>query len=67
VSVIFLLIIVSIVLAGSFLVAFWFALKKNQFEDLTTPAMRILFDDDEAYNKKNIKTNLKETGYERNK
>ena len=45
-SVIFLLIIISVVLAGGFLVAFWFALKKNQFDDLNTPAMRILFDDE---------------------
>jgi len=52
VSVIFLLIIISILLAGSFLVIFWFALKKNQFDDMDTPAMRILFDDDEIINNK---------------
>lgn len=51
-SVIFLLIIISILLAGSFLVIFWFALKKNQFDDMDTPAMRILFDDDEIINNK---------------
>jgi cbb3-type cytochrome oxidase maturation protein len=48
VSVIFLLIIISILLAGSFLVAFWFALRKNQFDDMTTPAMRILFEDEKT-------------------
>jgi cbb3-type cytochrome oxidase maturation protein len=33
-------------------VIFWFALKKNQFDDMDTPAMRILFDDDEIINNK---------------
>ncbi len=41
------LIIISVLLASSFLAVFWFALRKNQFEDMNTPAMRILFDDDE--------------------
>lgn len=54
-SVIFLLIIISILLASGFLVVFWFALRKNQFEDINTPAMRILFDDDEIKNINNLK------------
>lgn len=44
-SVIFLLIIISIVIAGGFLAAFYFAVKKDQYEDLDTPARRMLIED----------------------
>ncbi len=44
-SAIFLLIGISIVVAGGFLFAFLWAAKTGQFEDDRTPAMRILFDD----------------------
>ena len=43
-SAIFLLIAVSIVVAGGFLFAFLWAARNGQFEDDKTPAMRILFD-----------------------
>ena len=39
------LIVTSIVVAGGFLVAFLWSVKKNQFEDTVTPAYRILMDD----------------------
>jgi cbb3-type cytochrome oxidase maturation protein len=43
-GVIIILIIASIVVAGGFLAAFFWSVKKGQFEDMETPAMRILFD-----------------------
>ena len=55
-SVIILLIIVSIIVAGSFLIAFIWAVKTGQYEDKYTPSLRILFDDNEINEKKNTKT-----------
>lgn len=45
-TIIFVLIACSFVLALSFLIAFIWATKSGQFEDGYTPAIRILFDDD---------------------
>ena len=42
------LIPVALVLGGIGLVAFLWALKSGQFDDLEGPAHRILFEDDEA-------------------
>lgn len=44
-SVIFVLIIISVLVAGGFLAAFFWAVRDGQFEDDYTPAVRILFDD----------------------
>lgn len=44
-SIIYILIIISVFLAGGFLLAFRYALKQNQYEDIETPAYRILFED----------------------
>ncbi|MEL7002374.1 MAG: cbb3-type cytochrome oxidase assembly protein CcoS [Bacteroidota bacterium] len=44
-SVIFLLILTSLAVAGGFLTLFIFATKSGQFEDTTTPSIRMLFDD----------------------
>jgi cbb3-type cytochrome oxidase maturation protein len=44
-SVVIILIISSLVVAGGFLVAFLWSVKKGQFDDIKTPAMRILFED----------------------
>ena len=46
-SAIYLLIIISIIIASGFLVVFLWAVKSGQFEDSYTPSVRILFDDDE--------------------
>ena len=43
-SVIYILILVSILLAGGFLAAFIWAVKSGQFDDTHTPSIRILFD-----------------------
>jgi len=44
-SVLILLIAISILIAGGFLVAFIWSVKKGQFDDDYTPSIRILFDD----------------------
>ena len=50
---IYLLIFMGAVMAVGFLVAFFISVKNGQFDDNETPAMRILFDDDET-NEENI-------------
>jgi cbb3-type cytochrome oxidase maturation protein len=44
-SVLIILIAVSIVVAGGFLAAFIWSVKKGQFDDDYTPSVRMLFDD----------------------
>lgn len=44
-SVVFILVIVAIIMALAFLVAFIWAVKSGQYEDIYTPSVRILFDD----------------------
>ncbi len=50
-SIIILLLIVSIGIAGGFLVAFLWSVKDGQFDDIESPAERILFNNNEI-NKK---------------
>jgi cbb3-type cytochrome oxidase maturation protein len=45
VSAIFIMLPVSLLLAGIFLAAYIWSVRSGQFEDTTTPAMRILPDD----------------------
>jgi len=45
-SALFVLIGISILVAGSFLAAFLFSVKKGQFDDDYTPSVRMLFDDE---------------------
>jgi cbb3-type cytochrome oxidase maturation protein len=45
-EVIFLLIAISLLLAGSFLFLFFRAMKGGQFDDNHTPAIRILFENE---------------------
>ncbi|MBV6493983.1 MAG: hypothetical protein LDLANPLL_02007 [Turneriella sp.] len=44
----YVLLIFSLLLGVSFLVAFFWAQKNGQFEDTKTPAIRVLFDDIDA-------------------
>lgn len=44
-SVIFVLILVSMIVAGGFLTLFIWASKSGQFDDTVTPSIRMLFDD----------------------
>ncbi|MBX9851073.1 MAG: cbb3-type cytochrome oxidase assembly protein CcoS [Cytophagaceae bacterium] len=53
-SVIFILILISILIACTFLGLFIWAIKKGQFEDDYSPSVRILFEDEL---KKDLKTN----------
>jgi cbb3-type cytochrome oxidase maturation protein len=60
-SVIFLLIIFSLLLALGFLAAFIWSVKDGQYEDDFTPSVRILFEDEpDAANHSNSTTTTKE-------
>ncbi len=50
-SVIILLLIVSICIAGGFLISFLWSVKDGQFDDIESPAQRILFEN--KHNKEN--------------
>ncbi len=52
-SVIYLLISISIVVAILFFIAFVFAVKKGQYDDDYTPSVRMLFDDELILTKEN--------------
>ncbi len=45
-SVIIILVIVGIVVAGLFLLGFIWAVKSGQYDDMYSPSVRILFDND---------------------
>jgi cbb3-type cytochrome oxidase maturation protein len=45
-SVLIILIIVSVLVAGGFLIAFLWSVKSGQMEDDYTPSVRMLFDDE---------------------
>ena len=62
-SVIYILIAVSIVVAVIFFIAFIYAVKSGQYDDSYTPSVRILFDDELKKNKteKSILTNKNNT------
>ena len=58
-SVIYLMIPLAILLALIALVAFYWALNSGQFDDVETPAQRMLFDEISAVNKKVVRENNK--------
>ncbi|NND34676.1 MAG: cbb3-type cytochrome oxidase assembly protein CcoS [Saprospiraceae bacterium] len=45
-SILFVLILLSLLVAVLFLMAFFWAIRSGQYDDDYTPAMRILFDND---------------------
>ena len=51
-EVIFVLIILSLIVAAGFLLAFFWAVRNGQFDDSYTPSIRILFDDGTKMKKK---------------
>jgi cbb3-type cytochrome oxidase maturation protein len=53
-NIIILLILISLVIAGGFLMAFFWAVRSGQYDDDYTPSVRILFDDEEVPKSKNI-------------
>ncbi len=62
-SVLFVLIGVSMLVAGGFLVGFLWAVKKGQYDDSYSPSVRILFDDQE---KEQQKEELEQTKKDKN-
>ena len=56
-SVIYLLLALSIIVALIFFVAFIISVKRGQYDDAYTPSVRILFDDELVENKTNNKLN----------
>jgi len=46
-SVVFVLVPVTLVIAGAAVATYVWAVRRGQFDDLETPAMRMLHDDDE--------------------
>jgi cbb3-type cytochrome oxidase maturation protein len=59
-SVIYLLISISIVVAIGFFVAFVLAVKSGQYDDDYTPSVRMLFDDELRETKTKLKTDEKQ-------
>ena len=55
-SALFLLIGISIVVAGSFLTAFLWSVKNGQYDDDYTPSVRMLFDDELTADKSSTQT-----------
>lgn len=56
-EVIFILIAISLILAGSFLYLFFRAMKDGQFDDNHTPSIRILFENKQSKIDKKVPTN----------
>lgn len=52
-SILFVLILISMLVAGSFLAAFLWAVKSGQYTDTYSPAVRILFDEKKEVTSKN--------------
>ncbi len=56
-SVIVILIIIGIIVAGGFLAAFIWAVKSGQYDDTYSPAVRMLFDDSKPIENEKTNTN----------
>lgn len=54
-SVIIILLLVSILIAGGFLMGFLWSVKDGQFDDQQSPAQRMLFDNELTSNHTNLK------------
>ena len=53
-SIIYMLLAISVVVAVIFFVAFIYSVKKGQYDDTYTPSVRMLFDDEIVEKKLNI-------------
>ncbi len=58
-SIVILLAVIGILVAGGFLLAFIWAVKNGQYDDTDSPAMRMLFDDTKPVKKTSGKANNK--------
>ena len=54
-SVLIVLVIISVIVAGGFLAAFIWSVKKGQYDDDFAPSVRMLFDDTVSTENKNPK------------
>ena len=59
-NILYLLIGVSLIAALIFLALFLWAVKSGQYDDTTTPGIRVLFDDDEKESEEEIVEKSKE-------
>ena len=59
---IYIMLVVSLVIALFFLVSFFWATKSGQFDDDYTPSVRILFDDESTQNSNNQEENKQTDG-----
>jgi cbb3-type cytochrome oxidase maturation protein len=55
-SAIYILMLAGLVIAGGFLIVFLWAVRSGQFDDDTTPSIRILFDDEVSPDSKKTDT-----------
>jgi len=55
-GIIYLMLVVSLIIALFFLLSFFWAAKSGQYDDDYTPSVRILFDDNEINSKTNNNT-----------
>lgn len=62
-SVIYILLTVSVIVAIGFFAAFILAVKNGQFDDGYTPSVRMLFDDELVKNKHTLTKNNKKTNH----
>ncbi|RMB64089.1 cbb3-type cytochrome oxidase assembly protein CcoS [Dokdonia sinensis] len=60
-SIIYMLLAISVVVALIFFVAFIFSVKKGQYDDTYTPSVRMLFDDEIVKDKATDTTKIKES------
>ncbi|GIV30217.1 MAG: hypothetical protein KatS3mg028_1283 [Bacteroidia bacterium] len=60
-EVIYILLSISILIAASFLIAFIWSVKKGQYEDMTSPSIRILYENDNEPSSMNNKSETQKT------
>ncbi len=66
-SIIFLLIIIGVIVAGLFLAGFIWSVKSGQYEDSYSPSVRILFDDHKESGNTDTKPNENKNRDNKNK
>lgn len=62
-SIIYMLLAISVIVALVFFVAFIFSVKKGQYDDTYTPSVRMLFDDEVIKEKATDTTIIKESTF----
>ena len=57
-SIIYMLLAISVIVALGFFIAFIISVKKGQYDDVYTPSIRMLFDDELVKENKQTKTTI---------